>query len=204
MKRSRFLTLSAMYLAANFASHSAHSAMTDSTQQQAANDAVTFTPATTPKTSAEVAASTKLADEFATLAGSQDNAEKLVVGLRNAKPVTMKEVSPVAVEVSFSPPTRPLSFSDVHKALSLAQAQLKSKNIESPTPAQLKASLAGGELPNAHGDMTHIIGILPLHKRGMSWDQIARVLRVAPPKRVVGAQDSAQDPAQDFVKGRRS
>jgi hypothetical protein len=198
MKRSRFLTLSAMYLAANFANHSAHSAMTDNTQPQAANDAVTFTPA--PKTDAEARASSKLADEFATLAGSQDNAEQLVVGLRNAKPVSMKETSPVAVEVSFSPPTRPLSFSDVHKALSLAQAQLKSKNIENPTPAQLKASLAGGELPNAHGDMTRVIGILPLHKRGMSWDQIARVLRVAPPKRVAGAQVDAQD----FVKGRRS
>jgi hypothetical protein len=127
-----------MYLAANFANHSAHSAMTDNTQQ-AANDAVTFTPATAPKTDAELMASTKLAGEFAALAGSQDNAEKLVVGLRNAKPVHMKETSPVAIEVSFSPPTRPLSFSDVHQALSLAQAQLKSKNIKNPTPAQLKA-----------------------------------------------------------------
>ncbi len=193
MKRSRFLTLSAMYLAANLANHNA---IAENTQQQAANDAVTtFTPAA-PTTCAEVTASSKLADEFATLAGSQDNAEKLVVGLRNAKPVTMKEVSPVSLEVRFSPPTRPLSFADIHKALSLAQAQLKSKNIENPTPAQLKASLAGGELPNAQGDMTRVIGILPLHKRGMSWDQIARVLRVAPAKRVVEARD--------FVKDRRS
>jgi hypothetical protein len=36
--------------------------------------------------------------------------------------------------------------------------------------------------------MTRVIGILPLHQRGMSWEQIARALHVAPPKRVATVQ----------------
>jgi hypothetical protein len=28
--------------------------------------------------------------------------------------------------------------------------------------------------------MTNVIGILPLYRRGMNWDQIARFLRVIP------------------------
>jgi hypothetical protein len=197
MKRSRFLTLSAIYLAANVANHGA---IADDTRQniqrdsqrQSANDAIAITPAS-PMAGAEITTSSRLAGEFATLAGSQENAEKLVAGLRNAKPVVMKTDAPLTLEVSFSPPTRPLNFSDIYKALSLAQAQLTSKNINKPTPAQLTASLTGGELPNANGDVTRVIGILPLHQRGMSWDQIARALHVALPKRVVGTQDAVKD-----------
>lgn len=182
MKRSHFLALSALYLAT-------HSALAEESPRQQTEE-ITSGVEVMSAIRAEVIASDRLVEEFESLAGSHQNAQNLVIGLRNAKPVKMTPTAtaPAVPEVSFVPPTRPLSFVDIHKALSLAQAQLRSKRIENPTPAHLKASLAGGELPNAHGDMTRVIGILPLHQRGMSWEQIARALRVAAPKRMAAVQ----------------
>lgn len=177
MRRSRFLALSVLYLAT-------HAALAD--DATATSDAIAAIRT-------EVVVVDKLADEFETLAGSRQNVQNLVVGLRNAKPVRMAAVTPAQTEVNFTPPTRPMSFPDIHQALSLARAQLRAKHIDNPTPAQLRASLAGGELPNANGDMTNVIGILPLHQRGMSWDQIARVLRVTTPKRMATVQAAAGD-----------
>jgi hypothetical protein len=137
----------------------------------------------------EVIIADQLASEFEIFAGSHQNAQNLVIGLRNAKPVKMTAAAAPNIEVSFTPPTRPMSFSDIHNALLLAMAQLQSKHINSPTPAQVKASLAGGELPNADGDMTRVIGILPLHRRGMGWEEIARALRVAMPRRMAAIRN---------------
>lgn len=177
MKRARFLALSALYLATQGA-----------LAEGAAADAASGVRDDMMAIRAEVLVSARLAGEFEALAGSQQNAQSLIIGLRNAKPVKMTAAAPLPLDVSFTPPTRPMSFADVHKALSLAQAQLQAKHIDHPTPAHLKASLAGGELPNANGEMTSVIGILPLHRRGMSWNQIARALRVAAPKRMAAAE----------------
>lgn len=172
MKRSRFLTLSALYIAT-------YGAIASEDPQSEGKVARTTLPAAA---NAESAASSRLINEFAALAGSEDNARKLIAGLHNAKPVALPTAAATAQEVSFAPPPRPMSLPDIHKALSLAQAQLKSKNIANPEPAHLRTALAGGELPNAEGEMTRVIGILPLHRRGMTWAQIARALRVSLPK----------------------
>lgn len=189
MKRSRLLAcvsvLGALYLAT-------HAALADDSTQRAVDDA-TATNDVISAIRTEVVIADKLAGEFEALAGSLKNAQNLVVGLRNAKPVKMTAPAPAQLEVSFTPPTQPMSFSDIHTALSLAQAQLRSKHIDNPTPAHLKAALAGGELPNANGDMTRVIGILPLHRRGMDWEQIARVLRVAAPKRMAVIQAATRN-----------
>jgi len=189
MKRSRFLALSAFYLAA-------HGALAEDASSRAAADA----RATVQVISAirtEVISSDRMAGEFESLAGSHQNAQSLVVGLRNAKSVRMAAAA--EPEVSFTPPTQPMSFSDIHQALLLAQAHLQSKHIVSPTPAQIKAALAGGELPNAEGDITRVIGILPLYRRGMSWRAIARALQVAEPKKVavgLAAQTTVGSPTK--------
>lgn len=129
----------------------------------------------------EVVAADRIADEFQGLAGSPRNAQNLVVGMRNAKLVALSDSARGTAH--FKPTARPMSFADIHTALSLAQAQLKSQRIDSPTPAQLKASLAGGRLTNASGEMQDVVGILPMHKRGMNWAQIAQALGLAPPRR---------------------
>lgn len=179
VKPSRFLALGALCLAA-------HGVLAGEPSQAADEDAAAAV-SDMAAIQSEVVTLDRIAGEFEVLAGSHKNAQNLVIGLRNAKPVKMTEPNPPPQEVTFTPPTRPMSFADVHKALALAQAQLQAKRIDKPTPSHLKASLAGGELPNASGEMTRVIGILPLHRRGMSWEQIARALRVAAPKRVAAA-----------------
>ena len=173
MKRSRLLSLCALYLA----SHLAFAA--DEANRSAEDAGDTIQVITAIRT--EVITSDRLAGEFESLAGSHQNAQNLVIGLRNARMIRMVAPQPAEPEVSFTPPTQPMSFSDIHHALLLAQAHLQAKNITNPTPAQIKAALAGGELPNAQGDITRVIGILPLHRRGMSWAAIARALHVSEP-----------------------
>lgn len=188
MKQLRFLVRFFVFNALYLATHTALAEDSNSTQRAVEDAAATSDVISAIRT--EVVVADRLAGEFETWAGSLQNAQNLVVGLRNAKPVKLKAGVPPAPseEISFTPPTRPMSFSDIRTALSLAQAQLRSKHIDNPTPAHLKATLAGGELPNANGDMTRVIGILPLHQRGMSWEQIARALRVDAPKRMARAE----------------
>lgn len=131
----------------------------------------------------EVVIADRIAGEFENLAGSPVNAQNLVVGMRNAKPVALTTAGPAKKATRFEPTKRPMSFADIHIALSLAQAQLKSQRIDSPTPEQIRASLAGGQLPNANGDMQTVVGILPMHRGGMNWEEIAEALRVTAPKR---------------------
>lgn len=133
---------------------------------------------------AEVVAADRIADEFQSLAGSPRNAQNLVVGMRHAQSVALADVAR-GNATHFKPTARPMSFADIHIALTLAQAQLKSQRIDAPTPAQIKASLAGGQLPSPSGAMVDVIGILPMHSSGMNWDQIAQALRLAPPRRPV-------------------
>lgn len=185
MRHARLLVLSVLYLATPAAPAQ------DSLPRTGEGDPSTFDVISAIRD--EVVDSDRIVNEFESLAGSHENAQNLVVGLRNAKLVriTMATAPTHSEEISFMPPTRPMSFSDIHQALSLAQARLRSKHIDKPTPAQIKASLAGGALPNADGETTNVIGILPLRRRGMSWDQIARILRLTGPKPVAALQAAA-------------
>ena len=123
MKRSRFLTLSALAIAT-------HAAIASEDPQGAEGEAARVARTTLPAAAnAESAASNRLVNQFAALAGSEDNARKLIAGLHAAKPVGLPTAAAAAQKVSFTPPKRPLSLPDIHKALSLAQAQLNAKNI---------------------------------------------------------------------------
>jgi hypothetical protein len=195
MKRHHYLTLSALYLVAH-ASLAAEvsppvgvAGVSRPAAQDANGDEETFDVMSAIRD--EVVAADKLSSRFETLAGSHQNAQNLIAGLRNAHLVKLVDTAQAVGQdagVSFLPPTKPMAYGDIRQALTLAQAQLASKHIASPTASQLKAVLAGGELPNSKGDLTRVIGILPLHKRGMSWDAIARVLRVDSPARIARAE----------------
>ena len=196
MKRHHYLTLSALYLAAH-ASLAADvpqggldqpSPHQQSTPREDAGDQDALGVMSAIRD--EVIAADRLSSQFETFAGSHQNAQNLVAGLRNAHVVKLVAAMSAAGTESvatFLPPTRPMAYGDIRRALTLAQAQLTSKHLTNPTPSQLKAALAGGQLPNANGDLTKVIGILPLHKRGMSWDAIARALRVDAPARMASA-----------------
>lgn len=119
----------------------------------------------------------RLTTQFTVFAGSESNARSLVTGLRTGEPVTLTETtSPGVVKVTtFDPPTRPMGNGNVRIALALAQEQLASQGITSPTSSEIHASLMGGTI--MAGNPPHpvqLTGVLELRSQGMGWGQIAQ------------------------------
>ena len=78
--------------------------------------------------------SDSLVDRYTVLAGSKDDARKLVNGLRSSTDFKIGSTS-------FSTPTHDLGNGEVNIALALTEAQLASEKIATPTAEQLKAAL---------------------------------------------------------------
>lgn len=127
---------------------------------QTASTAPPPTTATTP--------TDKLTTSFSSFAGSPENANALVTGLRTGSPVTLTSNTPTAESVTFTPPTRPMGYGNVRIALSLAEARLASQGITDPTPAELRGALMG-----TSGPAGTTPGVLQLRASGMGWGQIA-------------------------------
>ncbi len=125
----------------------------------------------------------RFAADFADFAGSQDNAEALIGGLRTGSPITLSggPGSTTAV-TTITPPTRPMGYGNAYLSLSLARAQLAAYGITQPTPEQLQAALTGGSLTvstvGADGSVTTrtvtMEGILTQRAAGMGWGEIAK------------------------------
>lgn len=126
-------------------------------------------------TTATTVSRDRLASEFSSFAGSQDNARALVDGLRTGSTVTLTETAPggAATVSTFEVPTKPMGYGNVRIALSLARAQLASQGITQPTAQQLQAALVG--VP-ATADGSATSGILQMRAEGMGWGQIANRL----------------------------
>jgi hypothetical protein len=131
----------------------------------------------------------KIASNFTTLAGGEDNALALVNALRTGGDVNLVTVVPppegsppgtlpTTTTTTFDPPTKPMGWGNVKHALALAQAQLTAAGIANPTAAQLQTALMGGDLvvTNADGTTTttHVNGILTMRADGMGWGNIAK------------------------------
>lgn len=99
----------------------------------------------------------ELADRYTRLAGSEEDAKRLVSGLRSGDDFTLSGTR-------FRTPTGKMGNGEVKIALSLAEARLKEQGISKPTAAQLEAALVG--------DARHP-GILALRAEGKGWGQIA-------------------------------
>ncbi|HEX9398285.1 MAG TPA: hypothetical protein VF943_16265 [Burkholderiales bacterium] len=100
-----------------------------------------------------------LTDKYVTLAGSKENSESLVTGLRNGTTVKLSGGT------TFTPPTGKMGNGNIDIALSLAQEKLRQQGITNPTSEQLKTALIG----NAQNP-----GILKQRADGMGWGQIAQ------------------------------
>ena len=120
----------------------------------------------------------RISGEFAGFAGSIDNADYLVSGLRRGAVVvaltgrggTARE--PVYVAV----PTPPMDNVDIYLSLAFARQRLLDQGIAAPTPDQIKAALIG-DVP-ARGERTATIerqGVLAQRRRGMDWLSIAQM-----------------------------
>lgn len=122
--------------------------------------------------------SVKLATQYSDLAGSTENANALVVGLRDAQPVTLvASVGSTSPSATFTPATSKLGYGSINTALSLAQAELAKQGITNPTPEQLAAALNGGTIATVTGSVT-LTGVLAQRQAGLGWGQIANAMGV--------------------------
>jgi hypothetical protein len=112
----------------------------------------------------------RIASDFRSFAGSDQNATNLVTGLRSGAPITLTERHhPPA---TFTPPTRPMGYGNVSTSLSLARFELAQQGIYQPTPQQLQTALMGGTI-TAHGQTVTYRGVLQMRADGMGWGEIA-------------------------------
>jgi hypothetical protein len=122
---------------------------------------------------------------FSDFAGSEANARSLVAGLRQGSEITLTVPASggkPGTATRFTPPTRSLDYGDVRIALALARVQLAQLGIDRPTPAQIKAVLAGGGVATrVSGQATApflLPGVLQLRAGGMGWAKIADTMGI--------------------------
>ncbi|MFN0317287.1 MAG: hypothetical protein ACKVQA_19875, partial [Burkholderiales bacterium] len=93
----------------------------------------------------------RIVSEYTAMAGSKENAQSLVEGLRTGREVTLASD---AQTVTFTPPTKGMGNGNVDLALAMARASLAKIGIDNPTPSQLEAALVGGIVTTASGTHT--------------------------------------------------
>jgi hypothetical protein len=93
--------------------------------------------------------------------GSAANFQALNTGLRQGTPITLTGTTPNGTPqtVTFTSPSGPLSVADAQTLLQLANQQLASLGIVSPTPAQIQAALLGGNI-TVQGGTIQLAGVL--------------------------------------------
>jgi hypothetical protein len=132
-------------------------------------------PALTPALAA------KLSSQYSSLAGSTQNSQALVSGLRDGSPVTLVASAvgpnPPAPSATFTPATSPLGYGSINIALSLAKADLAKAGIANPTPSQLAAALNGGPITTEKG-VVSLSGVLAQRQAGLGWGEIANAMGV--------------------------
>jgi len=124
-------------------------------------------------------AESRLVESFTGFAGSDANARSLVAGLRQGGEITLSAPGSggkAATGIRFSLPTRPMDYGSVRTSLMLAREQLAQLGIKQPTPAQIKAVLAGGAVTSRSTARTTPVllpGVLQMRAHGMEWNKIA-------------------------------
>lgn len=127
----------------------------------------------------------RIISSISDFAGSEANARSLVAGLRQGSEVTLTVPAgggQPGTATRFTPPTRSLDYGDVRISLALARGQLAQLGIDRPTPAQIKAVLAGGGVATrVSGQATTpflLPGVLQLRAGGIGWAKIADTMGV--------------------------
>lgn len=115
--------------------------------------------------------SDRISGDFSSFAGSPENAQSLVNGLRNGTEVRL--ASPAAPPASFTPPTGKMGYGNVFISLALAKQSLAAQGITQPTPEQLRTAMLGGQMVNGSGQLVQTQGVLAMRAEGMGWGQIA-------------------------------
>ncbi|MEJ2093669.1 MAG: hypothetical protein P8X93_00400 [Gammaproteobacteria bacterium] len=144
----------------------------------------------------------KLASEFEDFAGSEENADALVRGLRTGSSISLvsDDMAPDgmdgmdgmdgASEVTIDNETS-YGYGNVSHILTLAEAQLSDMGIEDPTPEQIEAVLRGGDIDIGDADNPETVtleGILSLRESGMGYGEISQELGLGPFGQLVAAK----------------
>lgn len=120
--------------------------------------------------------SSRIQTQFSNFAGSTDNAQSLIQGLRTGSTITLTGANNSTV--SFAVPTSTLGYGEVAISLGLAQQSLANYGITDPTPEQIQAALVGGTVTTADGGQAQLAGVLALRESGMGWGRIAQTYGV--------------------------
>lgn len=115
-------------------------------------------------------------DRFGGFAGSARNADSLARGLRGGSEITLTGSGETA---TFTPPTKPMGYGNVTRAMDLAQRDLAAASITDPTPTEIKIAMMGGTIATPDGPVA-FQGVLQLRSQGMGWGQIAHTIGVHP------------------------
>lgn len=121
---------------------------------------------------------TQFAQGYVRFAGSQENAESLVTGLRTGGEVVLASpgVDPdTVVETAFVPVTGAMGYGEANLSLALAEAQLAAMGIVEPTAEEIAWALNGGTLVGTDGELA-FDGVLQMRADGMGWGRIAQEL----------------------------
>lgn len=136
---------------------------------------------TSSNTATLTQAGSKLTNQFTAFAGSQENANALISGLRTGKAITLTPSASTSGGAAtssastFIPPTKPMGYGNIKIALSLAQNRLASQGITNPTPEQIQGALMGTP---ASGGKAATEGVLQMRASGMGWGKIANTMGV--------------------------
>lgn len=130
-------------------------------------------------------------EEARAIAGSRNNAEALVEGLRFGSEIVLLEQDSALVR--FQPPCGPLGYGNVSIALALSRASLSAQGIAQPTMRELVDALAGREARTDRG-MPAVAGVLSLRAAGLRWGEVAQALGFSLGDAVIvaGEEDSEQ------------
>jgi hypothetical protein len=110
----------------------------------------------------------QLVERYTALAGSSQNADSLVRGLREGETVTLSRWPGT---ILFIPPTGKMSYGNVDHALKLAEATLAKYGITKPTAAELAHALMGGNVVTPRDGTVALDGVLRVRAQGKSWQK---------------------------------
>jgi hypothetical protein len=100
-----------------------------------------------------------LSAHYADWAGSRENAEAIVTGLRTGSPITIvTSGANRSVSLAGFTPASAMSYGQVNGALASAQRSLAHVGITRPTAEEIQAALIGGEVVASGGRPTLVKG----------------------------------------------
>lgn len=162
-------------------------------------------PTTQPRPDGRnVKPSSRLFERYSEFIGSDADTRSVIQGLRYGEMISLGGGESSSGSIRFLPPTRPMGWGNIDRALSLARSELVAQGITQPTAEQLKAALMGGSVVAADGTAVQLKGVLVLRSQGMGWGEVAHAVDVSPAGRSAGSKLAGSTGASSGKTGTRT